>query len=124
TGRAVSAWPGSRPVRRAGWTLAYGITSVLLGFLPVLAALPGLVVLGRSIGNVPTLGAATLAALEGVPFATAVVALTYALVVLGAVPLLGTGLQDGYHPVHGRIAWQAWTIEPRMDMARVELFQV
>ncbi len=122
TGRAAAAWPGSRPVRRARWTLAYGITSLFLGFLPVLAALPGLVVLGRFVASARTLGAATLSALEGVPFATAVVLLTYALLVLGAVRLLGIGLRAGYHPVHGRVAWQAWTIERLMDMARVALF--
>jgi non-ribosomal peptide synthetase-like protein len=122
TGRATTPWPERRPVRRAGWTLAYGLTSLVLGLLPVLAVLPGLVVLGRFVAGAPTLGAATRAALEGVPFATAVILLTYALLVLGAVRLLGIGLRPGYHPVHGRIAWQAWTTERLMDLARVALF--
>jgi non-ribosomal peptide synthetase-like protein len=122
TGRAGTPWPDRRPVRRARWTLAYGLTSLFLGLLPVLAALPGLVVLARFVDGAPTLAAATLAALAGVPAATAVTLLTYGLVVLGCVRLLGIGLRAGYHPVHGRVAWQAWTTERLMDLARVALF--
>jgi len=79
---------------------------------------------GLTLANVLGVPAGTALgqALLGVPFATLVVLLTYALLVLGAVRLLGIGLRPGYHPVHGRIAWQAWTIERLMDMARVALF--
>ncbi len=38
------------------------------------------------------------------------------------VRLLGVGLREGYHPVHGRVAWQAWTTERLMDLARATLF--
>ncbi|OLB77596.1 MAG: amino acid adenylation protein [Actinobacteria bacterium 13_2_20CM_2_71_6] len=122
TGRAAHRWPDRRPPRTRRWTLAYGVTSLVLGFLPVLAALPGLVVLGRFLRGTPTLAAALRGALAGVPLAASITLLGYALLVLVCVRLLGIGLRAGYHPVHGRVAWQAWTTERLMNMARVALF--
>jgi non-ribosomal peptide synthetase-like protein len=122
TGKATQRWPDRRPGRTRRWTFAYGLTSLFLGFLPVLAALPGLVTLGRFVHGTSTLRVALLHALAGVPLATAVSLLTYALLVLVGVRLLGIGLRAGYHPVHGRVAWQAWTTERLMNMARVALF--
>ncbi|HEU4423588.1 MAG TPA: Pls/PosA family non-ribosomal peptide synthetase, partial [Pilimelia sp.] len=121
-GKASRRWPDHRPPRARRWTLAYGITSLLLGLLPVVAALPGLVVLGRAVGGAPTLAAALPKALATVPLATGTAVVTYALLVLVCVRLLGIGLRAGYHPVHGRVAWQAWATERLMDMARVALF--
>lgn len=77
----------------------------------------GLFVHGRT-----GLGQALTAALTAVPLATVVSMITYALIVLAGVRLLSIGLREGYHPVHGRIAWQAWATERLMDMARVHLF--
>ncbi len=122
TGKAGHPWPDRRPPRTRRWTFVYGLTSLVLGFLPVLAALPGLVLLGRFVHGAPTLSAALPRALAGVPLATVVVLVTYALLVLAGVRLLGIGLRAGHHPVHGRIAWQAWTTERLMNVARVALF--
>ena len=61
-------------------------------------------------------------AMAGVPLATATALLAYALLVLAGVRLLSAGLRAGYHPVHGRVAWQAWTTERLMNLARVALF--
>ena len=72
TGKAAHRWPDGRPPRSRRWTLAYGVTSLLLGLLPALAALPGLLVLGRFLRGAPTLAAALRAALAGVPLATVV----------------------------------------------------
>ena len=121
-GKAVHRWPGSRPPRSRRWMLVYGVTTLLLGFLPALAAIPGLLVLGRFVQDEPTLGSALRAALAGVPLATAAAVLSYALLVLMGVRLLGIGLRVGYHPVHSRVAWQAWATERLVDMARVVLF--
>ncbi len=49
SGKAAHRWPDRRPPRAARWTVVYGLTSLALGFLPVAAALPGLLVLGRSL---------------------------------------------------------------------------
>ena len=43
---------------------------------------------------------------------------------LVGVRLLSIGLREGYHPVHGRVAWQAWATERLMDMARAALFPI
>ncbi|MCG5468373.1 amino acid adenylation domain-containing protein [Micromonospora sp. LAH09] len=115
-------WPGQRPPRsRAGarlWPLAYGSTAQLLGLVPVVAALPALALLGWTLATRPTVGAV----LATVAVATVVYVVGYALLVLGAVRALSIGLLAGYHPVQGRVAWQVWTTERLMGMARVGLF--
>jgi non-ribosomal peptide synthetase-like protein len=59
-----------------------------------------------------------------VPAATAVYLVAYALLVLVAVRGLSVGVREGYHPVHGPTAWQVWTIERLMDLARTALFPI
>jgi len=117
-GKAAHRWPDGRPPLLRRWTAAYGFTSLLLGLLPALGALPGLLVIKAFLDREPTLAAA----LTAVPLATVVSMLAYALLILGGVRMLGIGLREGYHPVHGRVAWQAWATERLMDMARVHLF--
>lgn len=121
-GKANRHTPDGRPPRKRRWTAVYTLTSVVLGLLPALAALPGLLVIGLFVHGRTGLGQALTAALTAVPLATVVSVITYALIVLAGVRLLGIGLREGYHPVHGRIAWQAWATERLMDMARVHLF--
>ncbi|GIJ61207.1 Pls/PosA family non-ribosomal peptide synthetase [Virgisporangium aurantiacum] len=109
-----TAWPAQRPERRArAWVAAYSLTAQVLGLLPVVAVLPALALLAR-----PTPGAALLM----VPAAGVAYFVTYALLVLVAVRLLGIGLRAGFHPVRGRVAWQVWTTERLMGMARSALF--
>ncbi|WP_410627492.1 Pls/PosA family non-ribosomal peptide synthetase [Amycolatopsis sp. cmx-8-4] len=115
-------WPSSRPPRSHFWAAVYGVTSVLLGFLPGLAALPGVAVLGYAIAGAPTLQAAFTQALIFVPVATTAYFLTYMLFVLAGVRALSIGMVEGYHPVHGRVAWQVWATERLMSMAREGLF--
>ncbi|WP_328452393.1 MULTISPECIES: Pls/PosA family non-ribosomal peptide synthetase [unclassified Amycolatopsis] len=115
-------WPSSRPPRSHFWATVYGVTSVILGFLPGLAALPGVAVLGYAIAGAPTLPAAFTQALLFVPVATAAYFLTYMLFVLVGVRSLSIGMVEGYHPVHGRVAWQVWATERLMSMAREGLF--
>ncbi|MGI5402169.1 Pls/PosA family non-ribosomal peptide synthetase [Streptomyces sp. CA-135486] len=121
-GKANRRLPEGRPPRRRRWIGVYSLTSLLLGLLPALAALPGLLVIGLFLRGRTGLGDALTAALTAVPLATVVAVVSYALIVLAGVRLLGIGLREGYHPVHGRIAWQAWATERLMDMARVHLF--
>ncbi|MFJ1768270.1 Pls/PosA family non-ribosomal peptide synthetase [Amycolatopsis sp. NPDC088138] len=115
-------WPSSRPPRSHFWAGVYGVTSVVLGFLPGLAALSGVVVLGYAIAGAPTLLDAFTQALIFVPVATAAYFLTYMLLVLVGVRCLSIGMVEGYHPVHGRVAWQVWATERLMSMAREGLF--
>ncbi|WP_242910004.1 Pls/PosA family non-ribosomal peptide synthetase [Actinomadura terrae] len=113
--------PG-RPPRTRRWAFAYGATAVLLGLLPLLAALPGLAVLGLSLRGTATLGDALGAALLAVPAATLAGLATFAAATLAAVRLLGAGLREGEHPVHSAQAWRAWASSRLMGMARVRLF--
>ncbi|MEU2429736.1 Pls/PosA family non-ribosomal peptide synthetase [Streptomyces sp. NPDC007861] len=122
-GRANRHVPaGGRPVRKRRWTTVYSVSSLVLGVLPALAALPGLLVIGAFLRGRTGIGAAMAAALAAVPLATVASVITYALLILAGVRALALGLREGYHPVHGRVAWQAWATERLMDMARVHLF--
>ncbi|GAA2804768.1 Pls/PosA family non-ribosomal peptide synthetase [Saccharopolyspora taberi] len=120
--KGALAWPSRRPPRSRFWASVYGVTSVLLGLLPVLAALPGIAVLGAALSGAPDLGSALGWVLVAVPLATAVYFVVYALLVLVSVRVLSIGMSEGYHPVHGRVAWQVWSTERLMDMARIGLF--
>jgi non-ribosomal peptide synthetase-like protein len=114
-----AVWPAQRPARRSRpWAAVYGLTAQLLGLVPVVAALPALALLGWAVAGRPALGAA----LAVVPAAVVASFVTYAVLVLVAVRLLGIGVRAGFHPVRGRVAWQVWTTERLMGMARVALF--
>lgn len=115
-------WPSSRPPRSRFWASVYGATSVFLGLLPGIAALPGVAVIGYAVSGTSSLSAALGQALLFVPVATVAYFLTYALLVLAGVRALGVGMVEGYHPVHGRVAWQVWATERLMGMAREGLF--
>ncbi|MCO8271686.1 AMP-binding protein [Actinoplanes sp. TRM 88003] len=114
-------WPTARPPRRSRlWVAAYSLTAQALGLLPVVAALPTLALLGWVLADGGDLSAALLMA----PAAAVAWFLSYALLVLVAVRVLGLGLKAGYHPVRGRVAWQVWTTERLMGMARIALFPI
>ncbi|MDQ1647613.1 MAG: hypothetical protein QOJ50_3797, partial [Cryptosporangiaceae bacterium] len=112
----------ARPARTRRWTLAYALTSFALDLLPAVAVLPGLAAAGWLARGHATLPGALGGALLAVPLATAAIAVTYAGLILAGARLLGIGLRPGTHPVHGRIAWQAWATERLMDLARTGLF--
>ncbi|WP_433307466.1 Pls/PosA family non-ribosomal peptide synthetase [Actinoplanes sp. CA-030573] len=112
--KGAAAWPAQRPERRARiWVAGYSVTAQLLTLLPVAAVLPALVLLARP---------AVADSLLMVPAAAVAYFLTYALIVLVLVRLLGLGVREGFHPVRGRVAWQVWTTERLMGMARFALF--
>ncbi|WP_446038937.1 Pls/PosA family non-ribosomal peptide synthetase, partial [Streptomyces sp. SID1121] len=122
SGKPPRRWPEQRPARTRRWTAVYAVTSLLLSLLPSLALLPGLLVLAAFVRGAHDAGTALTHALTAVPLATLASLLCYALFVVVGVRALGLGLREGCHPVHGRIAWQAWATERLMDMARVHLF--
>jgi non-ribosomal peptide synthetase-like protein len=117
-----AAWPAQRPprsrLRSRFWAIGYGLTAQLLALVPVVAALPGLALLGWTFTGRPSAGAV----LAAVAAATIAYVLGYAVLVLIAVRALSIGLRAGYHPVRGRVAWQVWATERLMGMARVGLF--
>ncbi|GHG42041.1 MULTISPECIES: Pls/PosA family non-ribosomal peptide synthetase [Amycolatopsis] len=120
--RDALKWPSSRPPRSYFWAAVYGATSLFLGFLPGIAALAGVAVLGGAISGATTLPDAFTRAMIFVPVATVAYFGAYMLLVLIGVRSLSIGMVEGYHPVHGRVAWQVWATERLMSMAREGLF--
>ncbi|MCB5178821.1 Pls/PosA family non-ribosomal peptide synthetase [Streptomyces antimicrobicus] len=122
TGRAKRNWPRERPPRAARWRAVYGVTGLGLTALPVLAAVPALLVAGPFVPAGAGPGAALRGALSAVVPAALAFGVAYALLVLVAVRLLSLGLHPGSRPTHSRIGWQAWTVTQLMDRARGTLF--
>jgi non-ribosomal peptide synthetase-like protein len=120
-GKVSSKWPG-RADRSRLWAWVYGVTSVVLGLLPAVAALPAVAVLAFAVRGTTGVADALPHALVAVPPATVAYLVAYALLVLVGVRALSLGIRAGYHRVHGRVAWQVWTTERLMDMARTALF--
>lgn len=124
SGKARHPWPDERPPRRTHWVAVYGLTSVLLGGLPLVALAAGLALIGVGIHHTDRLSQAALPTLLGAPAAAAAAIVVYALLTIAAVRALSIGLREGYHPVRSRIGWQLWTTERLMDGARNYLFPV
>lgn len=122
SGKASPRWPSARPRRSRRWALAYGLASLVLSVLPVLAVLPALAIMGPFVRDAANLGELVGGALLAVPLATVGWLVGYAVLVLVCVRGLSIGLREGHHPVHGRVAWQAWATERLMGLARVGLF--
>lgn len=122
SGKAHHPWPSQRPPRAAVWVAMYGITSILLGAIPLLALGGGLGVLAWAVRDTTTLGDAVVTALPWVPVAALDAVLNYAVFTVIGVRLMSIGLTEGYHPVRSRVGWQLWTTERLMDAARNYLF--
>ncbi|MDQ0649491.1 non-ribosomal peptide synthetase-like protein [Microbacterium natoriense] len=137
--RARQRWAGSPAVRVGGksvpfaseappkrrrWLWAYGASSALLGLLPFVAFAAGVLVLASGVRGADTLNAAIGAFAAWLVPAVLVTGLVFAGAVVLFVRLLSIGLTEGMHPVHGRVAWQAWTTERLLDSARTLLFPI
>ncbi len=121
-GRARHEGPNRRPPRAVGWLVMYGFTSAFLSALPLLAAIPGLLIIAAFVRHSGSLASAAGGAMAAVPLATLAWLVTYAVLTVVIVRMLGIGLREGYHPVRSRIGWQAWATERVMDAARTLLF--
>ena len=122
SGRVKHPWPDERPARRIHWVAIYGLTSVLLAGLPLLALASGLVLIGVGVQHTRDISQAVIAALVWTPGATVAGLAVYGLVTIAAVRVLSIGLREGYHPVRSRSGWQLWATERLMDGARNYLF--
>ncbi|MGO4445380.1 Pls/PosA family non-ribosomal peptide synthetase [Mycobacterium sp. 2YAF39] len=122
SGKARHPWPDHRPRRAPLWVTVYGVTSMLLGAVPLLALGVGLAVITWGIRGADTVTTAIAPAALWTPVATVAAVLTYALLTVVGVRLLSLWLSEGYHPVRSRIGWQIWATERLMDAARNYLF--
>ncbi|MFB7593073.1 Pls/PosA family non-ribosomal peptide synthetase [Streptomyces sp. NPDC056169] len=121
-GKAKRNWPEDRPPRAAHWRALYGAAGLCLTALPVLAALPALLVVGLFVPADAGLPEALRGALTAVVPAALAFGFAYALLLLVSVRLLSLGLRTGTHPTHSRVGWQAWTVTQLMDLSRETLF--
>ncbi|WP_434084887.1 Pls/PosA family non-ribosomal peptide synthetase [Mycolicibacter heraklionensis] len=124
SGKAHHPWPDHRPPPKPVWAAVYGLTSLVLAGLPLLALGAGLAVLGRAVRHSATLTEAIRPAVLATPLAALVAMFSYAAVTVVGVRLLSIGLREGYHPVRSRVGWQLWATERLMDAARDYLFPV
>jgi non-ribosomal peptide synthetase-like protein len=106
------------------WVAVYGVTSILLGGLPLLALGVGLAVIGWAVRDSASLTDALPAAAAWTPVATLAAIVTYAGLTVIGVRLLAMWMPEGYHPVRSRVGWQLWATERLMDSARNYLFPV
>jgi len=122
SGRVNHPWPDERPPRRSQWVAVYGLTSLLLGALPLIAAACGVAVIALAVHHTRRLSQAVLPALLWTPVAALAALAVYALLTMVGVRVLSIGLREGYHPVRSRAGWQLWATERLMDAARNYLF--
>ncbi len=122
SGKARHPWPDHRPRRAPLWVAVYGLTSVVLSGLPLVALAVGLVVIGWGVRDATSLTAAILPAALWTPVATLAALITYAGLTILGVRTLALWLREGYHPVRSRVGWQVWATERLMDAARNYLF--
>ncbi|MEO6309957.1 MAG: Pls/PosA family non-ribosomal peptide synthetase, partial [Leifsonia sp.] len=121
-GKAKHDWPAERPPRATRWLAAYGIGSLVLSGLPLIAAVTGLFVIGAGVIASTSLAEAALSALLWSPLAVAAAGLVFAGLTVIAVRLLGIGIRPGQYPVRSHIGWQVWATERLLDSARTILF--
>jgi non-ribosomal peptide synthetase-like protein len=117
-------WPDERPPTRPLWVAGYGLSSFLLALVPLLALLPGVLVLGRMLRDETSFPEASWTAYAAVPLVTVLALLTLGLLTIGLVRLLGLGLREGHHAVRSRVGWQVWMTERILDQARTLLFPI
>ncbi|CAM4002120.1 Pls/PosA family non-ribosomal peptide synthetase [Smaragdicoccus niigatensis] len=116
------SWPGHRPPLARRWVVAFGLMSVLISALPMIALGAGLGVLATAIGDAPTLRDAVIALVPFTPIAAVVSFGVLAVLIIICVRLLSNGITAGHHPVRSRVGWQIWATERIMDLARTYLF--
>ena len=98
SGRVKHPWPDERPPRRTRWVAVYGLTSLLLGAVPLLAAASGVAVIAVAVRHTRRLSEAVAPALLWAPVATLAALGAYALLTVVAVRALSTGLTRGLPP--------------------------
>ncbi len=122
--RAPRPWPAEAPKLAPGWVPVFAASSMVIGGLPMAAALVGLAVVGWSVRDAADLGAVAARAMAVAPLGTLVAFGTLAVATVVLVRLFAIGLRAGHHPVRSRIGWQTWCTIRLMDDARTWLFPI
>ncbi len=121
-GAASKDWPTARPLPLRRYLALYALSSIGLALLPTVAFAVGALIVAGGMRGAGDLGTAALAAAAWLVPAVIAAGIVIAGAVVVFVRLLSIGLHEGTHPVRGRQAWQAWSIERLLDAARSLLF--
>lgn len=116
--------PDERPPRNAHWVSIYGVSSIALSLVPLLALLPGLFAVGAMLRDERSMRSATTTILLAVPLVTVLSMLCLGLLTVAVTRLLSLGLHEGWFPVRSRRGWQVWMTERLLDQARTLLFPI
>ena len=121
-GKRGSSWPSEHAPHSRLWAWMYRLGAGVLGALPLFSLACGLTLVGwgvrRADQPVDLVWRAAVWSLPGAVLSLAV----FAVLTLATIRLLSIALRPGFHPVHSRIAWQAWATERLMDSARTWLY--
>lgn len=126
-GTAGESWPGAGPRpsrRRRLWRAMYGVGLAVLSVVPLIAALPGIVIVSVLAPSLLHLQLSPGALLVAIPLAASSYIATYALVVALLVRAVGPILRPGWHSDDGGVAWALWFSEAAMSGSRATLFPV
>ena len=123
SGKARHPWPDHRPPRAAHWVPVYGLSSLLLGALPLVSLGAGLARAGLGgAGHRDPRRRGAWPPRRGSRWPPWSPLAVYAVLTVVGVRVLSIGLREGYHPVRSRVGWQLWATERLMDAARNYLF--
>ncbi len=103
------------------WNVMYALGLVVLSLLPMLAALPGLILLVSIDQDTRTLGQLVIYwAIWAAPISLMWI-IFYSLLVAGCLRLSARLITPGFHPVHGGATWAHWFSLHVMQEAHVLL---
>ncbi|MFJ8390402.1 Pls/PosA family non-ribosomal peptide synthetase [Streptomyces sp. NPDC094438] len=122
SGRPANGWPAPDHRRSRCWDLMYGVALLGFGLLPLIAAVPSLLLLYPLIDTDKTLMPAMVQTIVATPLLVLVSLATYSLLLILVVRLLSVPIKPGYHPAHGKVAWCTWIVSSLMNGARGTLF--
>ena len=126
TGHATGDWPAKPPPRQRHqrlWRAMFLIGLAIENLLPVLAALPSLLIIALLSGRVTT-DAWVSAALIAAPLLAAVYMVSYALLIALIFRLVSRLLRPGWHPANGATGWALWFSSGLMEEALGVLFPI
>jgi non-ribosomal peptide synthetase-like protein len=124
-GAAGENWPTIAPEpskRQRVWKLMFGVGLATATVLPLIAAVPGLLLLSALGSHAGTTHASLAAILADPPSFAATFLLTYALLVAALVRSVSPLLTPGWHGDTGGAGWALWFTETLMAGTRAILF--
>lgn len=143
-GKRGTSWPQERPAHRWYFSLLYGVSAVSMAGIGLISLAVGLaagfasaswlthlfspghssaVDLGEFYRQFLSGSSRALAwMLVAAPIGAVVAMAVFAVITVMLVRVLAIRLKPGYHPIHSRVAWQAWCTERLMDQSRTYLF--